>query len=189
MPARICRSIRSSATAVRLATSSTDGSSTFDPPDEGTTATPAGTSVRLGYLGPQRGKKEWSMLCFGAKDPEGEGRRKRVMRLVVRDLGSEEGLRMMGELDLSSAPHLSEALDPMLERGGRIVLDVSELTFMDSTGLQVLIRSALSLGDRGTIVLRDPGNLVRSILELAIRTDKIPNLRIEGEEEAPAARE
>ena len=111
------------------------------------------------------------------------------MRLAVSDLGSGDGLRVAGELDLSSAPHLTDALDPRIERGGRIVLDVSDLTFMDSTGLQVLIRSALSLGDRGSIVLRRPGNLVRSILELAIRTDKIPNLVIEDEDAAPVGGE
>jgi anti-anti-sigma factor len=111
------------------------------------------------------------------------------MRLVVTDLAEGDGLGVAGELDLSSASHLTDALNPRIERGGRIVLDVSDLTFMDSTGLQVLIRSALSLGDRGSIVLRRPGNLVRSILELAIRTDKIPNLVIEGEDEAPAPRE
>jgi anti-anti-sigma factor len=101
------------------------------------------------------------------------------MRLVVRELDEERGLLLAGELDLSSAPHLIDLLDPLLDAGGHIVLDLSDLTFMDSTGLQVLIRSALSLGDRGTIQLRKPGNLVRSILELAIRTDKIPNLVVD----------
>ena len=104
------------------------------------------------------------------------------MRLVVTDLPSGEGLRLSGELDLSSAAALTDALDPLLARGGRIVLDVSDLSFMDSTGLQVLIRSALSLGERGELVLLNPGNLVRSILELAIRTDKIPNLLVETQE-------
>jgi stage II sporulation protein AA (anti-sigma F factor antagonist) len=102
------------------------------------------------------------------------------MRLVVTELENGEGLRLAGELDLSSAPRLSDALDPKLDAGGHIVLDLSDLSFMDSTGLQVLIRSALTLGDRGTILLRNPGNLVRSILELAIRTDKIPNLVVDG---------
>ena len=104
------------------------------------------------------------------------------MRLVVRELENEQGLRLAGELDMSSASHVTDLLDPKLATGGRIVLDIAGLTFMDSTGLQVLIRSALTLGDRGAIVLRNPGNLVRSILELAIRTDKIPNLVIESVE-------
>lgn len=102
------------------------------------------------------------------------------MRLVVGQLENEQGLRLAGELDLSSATHVTDLLDPQLRAGGRIVLDLTDLSFMDSTGLQVLIRSALTLGNRGTLVLRRPGNLVRSILELAIRTDKIANLVVES---------
>ena len=85
----------------------------------------------------------------------------------------------MGELDMTTTSELSRMLDPKLVEGGDVVLDVEGLQFMDSTGLQVLIRSAISLDGRGRMILRAPGNLVRSILDLAIRTDKIPNLVIE----------
>ena len=90
------------------------------------------------------------------------------MRLVVTELEGEHGLRLVGELDLSSSARLTDVLDPMLEQGGDLVLDASDLTFMDSTGLQVLIRSTLTLGDRGTLVIRDPSNLVHSIISLAV---------------------
>ena len=80
---------------------------------------------------------------------------------------------------MSTIRELSRVLDPKLIEGGDVVLDVEDLQFMDSTGLQVLIRSALSLDGRGKVILRAPGNLVRSILDLAIRTDKIQNLVIE----------
>src|SRR4051794_24228129 len=103
------------------------------------------------------------------------------MRLVVTGLDDERGFRLTGDLDMSTARQLTWALDPVLDQGGDVVLDLSELAFMDSTGLQVLIRSSLSLGDRGQIFLRDPGNLVRSILALALRTDKLTNLVIQGE--------
>jgi anti-anti-sigma factor len=103
------------------------------------------------------------------------------MRLMVTNLESERGFRLTGELDLSTAKQLSSALDPEIDMGGDIVLEVHDLTFMDSTGLQVLIRSSLQLAGRGRIILRDPGNLVRSILELALRTDKLPNLVIEDD--------
>jgi anti-sigma B factor antagonist len=104
------------------------------------------------------------------------------MRFVVSDQENGAGLRLAGELDLSSAEDLLDALEPKLAAGGRIVLDLTNLQFMDSTGLQVLIRSAITLGDQGTIVLAHPPNLVRSILELAVRTDKLPNLVIEDDE-------
>jgi anti-anti-sigma factor len=105
------------------------------------------------------------------------------MRLMVTGLDSERGFRLVGELDLSTSRQLAAVLDPEIERGGDIVLDMPDLIFMDSTGLQVLIRSSLQLTGRGRLILRAPGNLVRSILELAIRTDKLPNLVIEDPEQ------
>jgi len=102
-----------------------------------------------------------------------------AMRLIVTETSSPRELRLVGELDMSTIKELSRVLDPKLIEGGDVVLDVEDLQFMDSTGLQVLIRSALSLDGRGKVILRAPGNLVRSILDLAIRTDKIQNLVIE----------
>jgi anti-anti-sigma factor len=102
-----------------------------------------------------------------------------AMRLIVTEMDSSRELRLAGELDMSTIRELSRFLDPKLVEGGDVVLDIADLQFMDSTGLQVLIRSALSLDGRGKVILRAPGNLVRSILDLAIRTDKIPNLVIE----------
>ena len=103
------------------------------------------------------------------------------MRLVVTGLDSERGFKLTGDLDMSTARQLTWALDPELDRGGDVVLDLSELAFMDSTGLQVLIRSSLSMGERGRIVLRAPSSLVRSILSMALRTDKLSNLVIEDD--------
>jgi anti-sigma B factor antagonist len=43
-----------------------------------------------------------------------------------------------GELDASSAPMLVEALEPFA--GQRLAVDLSAVTFMDSSGLRALIR-------------------------------------------------
>jgi anti-anti-sigma factor len=102
-----------------------------------------------------------------------------AMRLVITEMESPRGLRLAGELDLSTTRELARFLDPKLVEGGDVTLEVSALTFMDSTGLQVLIRSAIALEGKGRVILKSPGNLVRSILDLAIRTDKIDNLVIE----------
>src|SRR2546430_817775 len=103
------------------------------------------------------------------------------MRLLVTPLGAFRGFALAGELDMSTARELASSIDSELRLGGDIVLDLSALTFMDSTGLQVLIRCALELERRGRLVLRAPNRLVRSILELAIHTDKLPNLLVEDE--------
>jgi anti-sigma B factor antagonist len=51
-------------------------------------------------------------------------------------------LCLHGELDLGTAPQLREVMQPVLERQtGPVVLDLSEVSFMDSTGVHLLLET------------------------------------------------
>ena len=55
--------------------------------------------------------------------------------------GNRWWARPIGELDLDTAPRLDEALEAARRAGEEcLVLDMRELTFMDSTGLRLVIR-------------------------------------------------
>lgn len=72
-----------------------------------------------------------------------------------------------GELDLLSAPELKRALaDPLGAKGGHVVVDLSQVTFLDSTALGVLVgvKRRLDAGTRLAIVCEHP-NVLR-IFEL-----------------------
>jgi anti-anti-sigma factor len=99
---------------------------------------------------------------------------------------SPRGYRLEGELDYSTAPSLLKALDPDLRSGGDLRLDLSDLRFMDSVGLQTILKLARDLQSKGNVILIHPGNLVRSLLELGIGMNKIPNLEVidEGPEQS-----
>lgn len=50
-------------------------------------------------------------------------------------------LRLAGELDLNGAPRLNDAIDRLAAEGRRqFLLDLSELTFCDSTGIAAFVR-------------------------------------------------
>jgi anti-sigma B factor antagonist len=70
-----------------------------------------------------------------------------------------------GEIDLETAPLLKEALLPVLEREtGPVVLDLSEVAFMDSTGVHVLVEALRRLelqNRRLAIVCREGGQVHR----------------------------
>jgi anti-anti-sigma factor len=63
--------------------------------------------------------------------------------LLIQELASESNggtvLRIRGELDISTADQLRRAAAPYLAAEGRLVLDLSQVTFCDSTGLAVLV--------------------------------------------------
>lgn len=62
--------------------------------------------------------------------------------LLERDDQGSVRVRLRGELDLSGAGRLEESLDRLAADGRPVVLDLRELTFMDSTGLRVLLQAA-----------------------------------------------
>ena len=84
---------------------------------------------------------------------------------VAEDTGGDGAhvIRLHGELDIDAAPDLERALLRSRPAGERVVLDLSELQFMDSTGLRVLLRARAAAEEgRWEIFLRDvPSNIQR----------------------------
>ncbi len=73
-----------------------------------------------------------------------------------------------GELDLFTAgAELEELLEECAEGACHVVLDMSEVTFIDSTGLALLVKTErrLSAARRRLVILRPHAN-VRQVLEL-----------------------
>jgi anti-sigma B factor antagonist len=64
-----------------------------------------------------------------------------TLNLKVLQTGQETLVSLSGELDLSSAPALRELLAGAFEndRPRRIVLDLSDLIYLDSTGLSIFV--------------------------------------------------
>jgi len=72
-------------------------------------------------------------------------------------------LRLGGELDQSNADQLLDAVRLVIELGPpRLVFDLEELSFMDSSGISALIFAANALPD---VSVRNSSPIVRRILE------------------------
>lgn len=74
----------------------------------------------------------------------------------------EFGWKLCGEIDAATAPRLLAALS---RAEGVVVLDLSEVTFIDSSGLRVFIELAHRIGSE-SFVLREPSKPFRRLLEL-----------------------
>jgi anti-anti-sigma factor len=85
---------------------------------------------------------------------------------VARSAG-EVTVRLTGELDLMSCGVLSDRLSGIAPTP-RTVVDLSEVTFIDSTGLRALwLLQQLCVSDHTHLVLRAPSQPVRRVLELS----------------------
>jgi stage II sporulation protein AA (anti-sigma F factor antagonist) len=83
------------------------------------------------------------------------------------DGDGERVIRLRGELDIESTPDLERVLLRTRPAGQRVVLDLTELKFMDSTGLRVLLR-ARAAADQGRweINLRNVPPTIRRLFDM-----------------------
>ena len=87
----------------------------------------------------------------------GDGLRRHPV-LGVDAAGTALVIRLGGELDLYNATQVRSALvDAHAQAPDRIVVDLGEVEFIDSTALGVLIETRAKLKNRGGLLLAAPG--------------------------------
>ena len=79
-----------------------------------------------------------------------------------------------GELDISATPRLSTVLAmAATSPGGRLVLDLDNVTFIDSTALGTILKAAAQLDESGTLLaVVAPEGPVRKLLEMTNLTQR-----------------
>lgn len=77
-------------------------------------------------------------------------------QLTIGLLTGTPGLRLSGEADLSTRDILVTALDAAVEGEGDLHLELSELSFIDSGGARIMLRTAGKLGPGRRMVLHRP---------------------------------
>lgn len=89
----------------------------------------------------------------------------------VREVVQQDGaviVRLSGELDLYNAEIVRAALtDATGREPERVVVDLGEVSFLDSTTLGVLIEARGTLSNRRSFLLAAPGLEARRVLEVS----------------------
>jgi anti-anti-sigma factor len=83
---------------------------------------------------------------------------------VTTRIGRFAVVMLRGELDGGAAPELGRALEGLAAFEGPLVVDLSELTFIDSGGLHALMQRAAT--DRARMCLVCPEGNVSRVLEI-----------------------
>jgi anti-sigma B factor antagonist len=106
----------------------------------------------------------------------GDGRFPLDGHLSITTESVRGGVRVVprGELDLQSANALEDVLREVEPAHDLVVLDLRELSFMDSTGLHVLIAADVRMRERGgdLMVVRDDSQ-VGKLLDLTQVTERL----------------
>jgi anti-sigma B factor antagonist len=87
--------------------------------------------------------------------------------LGVESVGDACVIRLGGELDLYNADQVREALGSIGNSHERVVVDLGEVEFIDSTALGVLIEARTKLENRRAFLLAAPGLETRRALQIS----------------------
>ena len=112
--------------------------------------------------------------------------------LSVRETseGSVHRLTPIGELDLATAPLLESAFEAVFtDRDAEmIVVDLTELSFMDSTGIHLLVRMHGACAGADRLRLINGSRAVERMLDLTGVRAQLPIISSDSDPLAPLAR-
>src|SRR5687767_2131269 len=86
-----------------------------------------------------------------------------------RDGAGEVVMSLFGELDIATAPQLLAAVGAALDGEDTVILDLAEMSFIDSQGIKVLAEAhkRAQSGRVRRVVLRSPQPQTRQVLEIS----------------------
>jgi anti-anti-sigma factor len=115
----------------------------------------------------------------------------RTGQITVEYTGELRDLVLKGEHDLSTAPDVRVHVEDAVIAGGDLIVDLSEVTFIDSSILGVLVAGYRSLtgADCGFAVVAVPESSVTRLFDLVSVSDVMPVYPTRGEAVSTLGRE
>lgn len=87
--------------------------------------------------------------------------------VATDDEAAGVAVTVRGELDIATAPRLIDAFDDLAAGGTPAqVVDLRQVTFLDSSGLSALLLAARHVPDGARLTLRRPSDTVLRVLTL-----------------------
>jgi anti-anti-sigma factor len=90
------------------------------------------------------------------------------IQLAVTDEADRRVIQVSGEIDPLTAPELDEAVRAAARDASVVAIDLSEVSFLDSSGLRVIVAAQQELEGNGVgLVISNPSDSVRRVLEIS----------------------
>ena len=88
------------------------------------------------------------------------------MEISKKREGNQLTITLAGELNTATAPDLEEVLADEVKADDIITFDMTELDYMTSADLRLLVACNEATGERGTVILRGVCDEIREVLEV-----------------------
>ena len=101
----------------------------------------------------------------------------RLADITIRTDGDATVATVTGEVDMSNAPEVQSALaDGTPNDASGLIIDLTELDYLDSSGIQLLfkLQAALRARSQGLVLVVPDSSVVKDTFRLAGVTTRIP---------------
>lgn len=88
------------------------------------------------------------------------------MNITKEREGTQLTVTLAGELNTATAPDLEAAIKDDVQVGDTVVFDMTDLTYMTSAGLRVLIACDQATGGNGGVTLCGVCDEIRQVIEV-----------------------
>ena len=87
----------------------------------------------------------------------------------VTKQGGAATVSVQGELDIDTSPTLADVLNTLIDTDGitDLSLALADVTFIDSSGLQTVLKTSTKLVDHGRLVVASASMPVQRLMEVA----------------------
>jgi anti-anti-sigma factor len=97
------------------------------------------------------------------------------MNIAITDAGSTVTVKLAGRLDISGAESIGLPLATLAGSRNKIVIDMTEVTFIASIGLRHLITAAKAVQRRGgRLILLNPTAAITEVITASGLTELLP---------------
>jgi anti-anti-sigma factor len=79
--------------------------------------------------------------------------------------GNKLTVKLDGRLDTNTAPELEKELKEALSGVGELVFDFSDLKYISSAGLRLILSTQKTMNQQGTLVIENVNDLIMEIFE------------------------
>lgn len=88
------------------------------------------------------------------------------MTIIKNTTGAELNVALAGRLDTTTAPQLEAELKASTEGITSLILDFTQLDYISSAGLRVLLSTQKIMNKQGTMVIRGANETVQEVFEV-----------------------
>ena len=93
------------------------------------------------------------------------------MDIIKEQDGKKLHVKLIGRLDTNTAPELTESLKNDLETIEELTFDLSELIYISSAGLRVILSTQKTMNKQGTMIITNVQDIVMEVFDATGFTD------------------